>query len=99
MVGSAAFRRCALSLLKACSIGLRSGGYLGRYRSFASASSITSRPVATLWTGRNETFFEVGYKGRCIHRSIKYQGRDHRAPAQAGNKGDGLPVAVRHMVD
>src|SRR5215510_1853504 len=52
MVGSAAFRRCALSLLKACSIGLRSGEYLGRYRSFAPAASITSRTAATLWTGR-----------------------------------------------
>ena len=30
MVRSAAFRRCALSLLNAISIGLRSGEYLGR---------------------------------------------------------------------
>jgi hypothetical protein len=42
MVRSAAFRRCALSLLKACSIGLRSGEYLGRQRSVAPAASITS---------------------------------------------------------
>ena len=48
---------------------------------------------------RNKTFFEIGYEGRCVHWSIEHQGRDHRAPAQAGNEGDGLPMAVRHTVN
>ena len=47
----------------------------------------------------NKTFFEVGHEDRRVHGPIKYQGRDHRAPAQTGNEGDGLPMAVRHMVD
>ena len=47
----------------------------------------------------NKTFFEIGHEDRRVHGPIKYQGRDHRTPAQAGDEGDGLPMAVRHMVN
>jgi hypothetical protein len=48
---------------------------------------------------RNKASFEIRYEGCCIHRSIKHEGRDHPATAQAGDEGDRLPMPVRNMVD
>ena len=47
-VRSAALRRSALSLAKACSIGLRSGEYGGSYQSLAPAALIMRRSAADL---------------------------------------------------
>src|SRR3979411_1622405 len=48
IVRSAALRRCAFTLLKPCSIGLKSGEYGGRYCSRAPTASIASRTPGTL---------------------------------------------------
>src|ERR1017187_7951702 len=52
MVRSAALRRWALSLLKACSIGLRSGEYFGRSTSLARGASMGFWTATPLWAGR-----------------------------------------------
>ncbi len=52
MVRSAALRRQAFSLEKACSIGLKQGLYGGRKSSLAPAASIASRTAGTLWVER-----------------------------------------------
>jgi hypothetical protein len=49
---AAVLLRSALSLEKACSIGLKSGEYGGRNRSRAPAASIASLAPRTLWAGR-----------------------------------------------
>ena len=49
--------------------------------------------------GGNETSFEIGHEGCCIHWSIQHEGRDHRAAAQAGDESDRLPMPVRNMID
>src|SRR5580693_2156565 len=48
IVRSAAVRRCSFTLLKPCSIGLKSGEYCGRYFNRAPTASIASRTPATL---------------------------------------------------
>lgn len=52
LVQTAAFLRNAFILEKAISIGLKSGLYGGRKRSFAPVASMTWRMVTGLWAGR-----------------------------------------------
>ena len=48
-VRAAAFRSRCLSLAKTCSMGLRSGEYLGRKNSLAPAERISWRAALPLW--------------------------------------------------
>lgn len=52
MERAAAFRRRALSLAKAISMGLKSGEYGGRKSGLAPVLWIASRMPETLWAGR-----------------------------------------------
>ena len=101
----------AVSLLNACSIGLRSGEYLGsvtqsrtgRFNHLSHTGNLVHREaihhhdVAAL-EGGSKTLFEIGHERCCIHGAIQHEGRDHRTTAQAGDEGDRLPMPVRYMV-
>ena len=63
---------------------------------------------ATLWAVRLITRFaalecrnqlEIGHKSCSVHGSIKYEGRDHPATAEASHEGKRLPMPMRHMAD
>lgn len=51
-VRAAALRKRCLSLAKTCSIGFRSGEYLGRKNSFAPAERMARRTALPLWLPR-----------------------------------------------
>ena len=51
-VRAAALRKRCLSLAKTCSIGFRSGEYLGRKNSFAPAERMAWRTASPLWLPR-----------------------------------------------
>lgn len=52
MVRAAAFRRKRLSLAKTCSMGFRSGEYLGRKKSLALAERMRRRTILLRWLPR-----------------------------------------------
>src|SRR6266480_1470824 len=47
----------------------------------------------------NERLLDIGAERGPSHRAVEHQGRDDAALAQAGDKGRGAPVAVRHRCD
>jgi hypothetical protein len=108
-VVSAAFRRCAFNLLKACSIGLRSGEYgvkQRRARSFdrlphagtLANGQVVHDDVAPLEC-RNQTLLEIGKEHRRVHCAIDHERRDDRAIPQAGHEGDRFPMPMRSTAD
>src|SRR3974377_683137 len=107
IVRSAAFRSTALSLLKNCSIGLRSGEYEGKseYRCaycldrfyyadyFMSGQLIHDDGIAATksWC---EALLNVREESGAVHRSIEHEWGDDPVGPQTGNKGDRFPIAV-----
>jgi len=99
-------------LAKTCSIGLRSGEYFGRNTRRAPTSRIALRTafpfvgaevvedhdVARL-EGRNEDLLDIGVKALAIDRSVEQAGRVDAVLAKSGEKGRGLPAALRNRVD
>jgi len=107
-----ALRRSALSLLKTCSIGLRSGEYAGRKNAVASAASIASITPATFVSRKvihddnvaaterwSQTLFDIGEKYLSVDRAINHEGCHYSVMAQAGYQGDRLPMPVRNGAD
>ena len=42
---------------------------------------------------------DIGTEDRAVHRPVDDEGGGHRIAAQAGQKGGGLPMAMRHPAD
>src|SRR3546814_1304673 len=84
---AAAFRRWALSLEKAISIGFRSGEYCGRKSIHAPCARKAASALALLWTdrlsritiawleGRGQLGFDIGIEGVAIHRTMDHPDR------------------------
>src|SRR5215831_16805745 len=107
-VRSAAFRRSALSLLKTCSIGLRSGEYgvrrthsLDRVRhtGYLMSRKVVHDDDVTAVERWSQTLFDVCEEDCPVHRPIDHEGCDHPVVAQSDNQGDGLPMAVGNGPD
>ena len=111
-VRGAAFRTKPLSLAKTCSIGLRSGEYLGRNRrrapaaligvshgfAFVGAQIVEHDDVVGL-EGRDQELLDIGEKALAVDRAVEHAGRLDAVVAQRGEEGRGLPVAVRDLGD
>ncbi len=107
----AAFRTRAFSLANTCSIGLRSGEYLGRNSRRAPAALIAWRTAFPLCDprfehddvvaleGRNEELFDVGQKALAVDGSVEQARRLDAVVAQSGEERRRLPVAVRDLGD
>ena len=106
------FARGAFSLAKTCSIGLRSGEYLGRNSRRAPAalialshrlsfvrSEIVEHDDVVALEGRNEELFDVGEKALAVDGAVEQAGRLDAVVAQSGQERRGLPVAVRDLGD
>ena len=106
-VRAAALRRSAFSFANACSIGLKSGEYGGRYSSVAPAASMASRTprnlvaakivhdhdVAAAQTG-NEKLADIGEEALAVDRPVQHQRRDQTILAQSGDEGGGLAMTI-----
>ena len=107
-VRAAALRRRCLSLAKTCSIGLRSGEYLGRKKSLAPAARMARRMgLATVaaeivddddvaWLeGGDEDLLDIGQEALAVDRSVEQPWRIDAVMAESGDEGQRLPAAVR----
>src|SRR5580704_6104112 len=86
-VRASAFRSKVLNLAKTCSIGLRSGEYLGRNTRRAPTSRIARRMAFALWEprlsrmtgarleGRNEELFNIGAEAFAVDGPVEQAGR------------------------
>ena len=97
-------------LAKTCSIGFRSGEYLGRKKRFAPAERMSARTALPLWLPRlsmtttssalrqgTRTFSHIGSKARAVDRAVDQPGRFDAVMAERGERGGGLPAALRHL--
>ena len=104
-----ALRSECFSLEKTCSIGFRSGEYLGRKSSLAPAARIASDPlsavaaeivhdhhVASLQRRDREGPY-IGQEGLAVDRPVEQTGRVDAVAPQGGDKGHGLPAAERRL--
>src|SRR6202046_4524304 len=111
-VRASAFRSKVLNLAKTCSIGLRSGEYLGRNTRRAPTSRIARRMAFALWEprvvedddgarleGRNEELFNIGAEAFAVDGPVEQAGRVDAVVAQGGKESRGLPAAMRNLVD
>src|ERR1700733_3907593 len=109
-VRASAFRSKVLNLAKTCSIGLRSGEYLGRNTRRAPTSRIARRMAFALWEprlsrmttspeGRNEELFNIGAEAFTVDGPVEQAGRVDAVVAQGGKESRGLPAALRNLVD
>src|ERR1700749_274189 len=109
-VRAAALRRRCLSLAKTCSIGFRSGEYLGRKNSFAPAERIAWRTASPLWLPRlsmdhhvarlergRQRFLDISSKAFAVDRTIDQPRRLDAVVTKRGDEGHGLPMAVRNF--
>ena len=48
---------------------------------------------------RGQTLFDISDEGQPVHWSVDDEWRDHSIVAQAGYKGDGLPMSMRRVAD
>lgn len=71
---SAAFRSCALSLEKVCSIGLKSGLYGGRNRGVATMLSTAARTAGAAVQFRYEETGHIGEERIGVHRAVEHLG-------------------------
>jgi hypothetical protein len=102
-----ALRSMCLSLEKTCSIGLRSGEYLGRKKSFAPALRIARRTALPRWLPRlsmiatspgerwNQNLADPGQEDLPIDGAIEEAWRGNPALAEGCDEGHGLPAAKR----
>src|ERR1700674_3752341 len=81
-VRAAALRNRCFNLAKTCSIGFRSGEYLGRKNSLAPADRIARRMVARR-KRRCQHLLDVGFEAFAVDRTH----RSHRAPRCDQPKG------------
>ena len=107
---SAAARRAPLSLAKAISMGLRSGGVgrqeeqpgtgcldrLARFEALVAGEVVEHQHVAWPQLGRQH-LLDVGGEDDPVHRSVEDQRRDEAFGGQAGDEGCGLPVPVGRL--
>jgi hypothetical protein len=111
-VRGAVFRTKPLSLAKSCSIGLRSGEYLGRNRRRAPAAMIAFRTAlpfvrsqivehddVVALEGRDQELFDIGEKELAVDGTVEHAGRVDAVVAQRSQECCGLPVAMRHLGD
>ena len=63
-----------------------------------SAEVVEDHDVARL-EGRNEDLLDIGVKALAIDRSVEQAGRVDAILAKSGEKGRGLPAALRNRVD
>ena len=111
-VRASAFRSKVLNLANTCSIGLRSGEYLGRNTRRAPTARMACRiafplvgaeivednDVARL-EGRGEELFDIGAEAFAVDGAVEQAGRIDPVIAQGGKKRRGLPAAMRNLVD
>src|SRR3546814_3183917 len=102
---AAAFRRWALSLEKAISIGFRSGEYCGRKSIHAPCARKAASALALLWTdrlsrikivwleGRGQLGFDIGIEVVAIHRTMDHPRRGQPIATQAHDDGLGTPFS------
>src|ERR1700678_1970723 len=111
-VRASAFRSKVLNLAKTCSIGLRSGEYLGQKHEarpdvsdrssyglcLVGAEVVEDDDVARL-EGRNEELFNIGAEAFAVDGPVEQAGRVDAVVAQGGKESRGLPAAMRNLVD
>jgi hypothetical protein len=99
-----------LSLAKSCSIGLRSGEYLGRKSSLAPvwrmarrialalcAEIIHDHQIALEQAGR-EHLSDIGEKALAVDRTIEQPGRLDPVAARRGQEGQRVPMSERQVL-
>src|SRR6478736_5464882 len=108
-VRAAALRKRCLNLAKTCSMGLRSGEYLGRKNSFAPAERMAWRTASPLWLPRlsmiqvarlerrRELFLDIGSKTLAVDRTVDEPRRLDAVVTKSSEEGHGLPMAVRNF--
>src|SRR5262249_49307741 len=103
-VRAAPLRSADLSLANACSIGLRSGEYAGRYRMVAPADPVhlvgpqivQEDDIAFPECGR-EHLLDIGRECRAMYGTVHDIGCFDAINAQRGYQDHRLPMAVRHL--
>src|ERR1700680_4158442 len=106
-VRAAAFRSRCLSLAKTCSIGLRSGEYLGRKNSLAPADRINGFSLVAAKIvhdhevarrkHRCQHLLDIGFEAFAVDRTVDHKGRLDAIMPKGGHEGHGFPVAVRNF--
>ena len=96
-VRAAALRKRCLSLAKTCSMGFRSGEYLGKKISLAPAARIVhDDDVAGAQRG-SEDLLDIGLKALAVDRAFKKPRGVDPVVAQRSQERRRLPVAVRDL--
>jgi len=75
-----------------------------RFDCLAHANDLVSRKIVhddgiAASERRGQTLLNICDEGWPVHRPVDDEGRDHSIVAQAGYKGDGLPMAMRCVTD
>jgi hypothetical protein len=101
-VRAAAFRSRCFSLAKTCSIGLRSGEYLGRKMSLAPALALMTAEIVhdddvARLQGWNQHALDIDPEAFAVDRAIDLPWRLDAIVAQSGDEGHGLPVPMRDL--
>ena len=98
-----------LNLAKTCSMGLRSGEYLGRKTRRAPTARMAFRTPFPLWgaveivedhsvarlEGRDEELLDIGAEAFAVDRAVEQAGRIDAAIAESGKERRGLPLALQ----
>ena len=109
-VRAAAFRSRCFSLAKTCSIGLRSGEYLGEEDELGAGRSNGAANRLALMTaeivhdddvarlqGWNQHALDIDPEAFAVDRAIDLPWRLDAIVAQSGDEGHGLPVPMRDL--
>ena len=111
-VRGAVFRTCPLSLAKTCSIGLRIGRVFGQEQkpgacgldrlahrlSFVRSQIVENDDVVGLESWDQE-LLDIGAKALAVDRTVEQARRLDAVVAQGGEKGRGVPMPMRDLVD
>src|SRR5947209_8500216 len=110
-VRAAALRSRCLSVEKTCSIGLRSGEYLGRKKSLALAERMAANGLAVVAAEivhghevagsdrREQHLLDIGLIAVAVDRPVEGPRRVNAVVAQSGDEGHGVPAAVGNFSD
>ncbi len=109
-VRAAALRKRCFSLAKTCSIGFRSGEYLGKEEQFGARCSdrpangfplvaakiIHHHEVASSKRGHKH-LLDISFEAFAIDRTVEHKRRLDAIMPKGGHKGQGFPMAVRNF--
>src|ERR1700730_14197125 len=107
-VRGASLRKRCFSLAKTCSMGFRSGEYLGRKNNLAPADRIAQRMAFPLWLPRyhqevasckrgHQHVLDIDFEAFAVDWTVENPGSLDVIMPKGGHKGHGLPVAVRNF--